>query len=184
MIIFFRQVNAISHTEPAQKTAGKRVKTFRLTYILLPVALCLAAIILAATFYNRLPPEVVYRYPDGPSISRGAIIAWLVIPQFILALIGIALSGVGAMITHKNEPSDRARIMKILIAMGNMVALPQLILLFALLDILLYNAYQIRLIPLWIVIVVVMLIGSIILGIFFLQTLKQSRGSDVKNHQE
>ena len=177
-------MDAISLTKPAQKKAVKQVKTFRLTYILLPVALFLAAIILAAVFYNQLPPEVVYRYTEGTSVSRGAIIAWLVIPQFILALIGVALSGVGSIITRKNEPSDRARIMKVLMAMGNMVALPQLILLFALLDILLYNAYQIRLIPLWIVIVVVMLIGSIILGIFFLQTLKQSRGSDVKNHQE
>jgi hypothetical protein len=146
----------------------------------LPVALFLLAIILAAVFYNRLPPEVVYRYSDGTSVSRGAIIAWLVVPQFILAIIGVALSGIGSMITRKNEPSDRTRIMKILLAMANMVALPQLILLFALVDIFLYNAYEIRLIPLWIVIVIVMLIGSIVLGIFFLQTLRQSRGSDVK----
>ena len=74
--------------------------------------------------------------------------------------------------------------MKILMAMGNMVALPQLILLFAMLHIFLYNAYEIRLIPLWIIIVIIMLISSIVLGIFFLQTLRQSRGSEVKNRQE
>ena len=177
-------MKAISLTEPVQNIAAKPIKTFRLTYILLPVVLFLAAITLAVTFYNRLPPEVVYRYTEGTSVSRGAIIAWLVVPQFILALIGIGLSGIGAMITRKNEPSDRARMTRLLMVMGNMVALPQLILLFALLEILLYNAYQIRLIPLWTVIVVVMLIGSIVLGIFFLKTLKQSRGSDVKNYQE
>lgn len=177
-------MKTISPTEPAQKTAVKQGKTFRLTYILLPVALFLLSIILVAVFYHKLPPEVVYRYTEGTSVSRGAIIAWLVIPQFILALIGIALSGVGSLITRKNEPSDRARIMKILMAMGNMVALPQLILLFAMLHIFLYNAYEIRLIPLWIIIVIIMLISSIVLGIFFLQTLRQSRGSEVKNRQE
>ena len=177
-------MNAISLTEPTQDATEKQGKTFRLTYILLPVTLFLFSIILVVVFYNKLPAEVVYRYAEGVSVSRGAIIAWLVIPQFILALIGIALSGVGSIITRKNDPADRARIMRILMAMGNMVALPQLILLFALLHIFLYNAYEIRLIPLWIIIVIIMFIGSIILGMFFLQTLRQSRGSDVKYHQE
>jgi uncharacterized membrane protein len=182
-----RQVDTISLTEPANQTTVTRRGNFRLTYILLPVGLLLAAIILAVVFYNKLPPEVAYHFiddtPDG-WISRGAITVWLVTPQFVLALIGIALSGIGSVITRKNELPDRNRIMRILMAMGNMVALPQLILIFALLDIFLYNAYQIRLIPLWAVIIAVLFIGSIILGIFFLQTLRQPRGADVKNHRE
>ena len=69
-------------------------------------------------------------------------------------------------------------------AMGNMVALPQIILILAMLDIFLYNAYEIRLLPMWIIILVVLIIGTIILGIFFLQTLKQFRRINTKNIQE
>ena len=69
-------------------------------------------------------------------------------------------------------------------AMGNMVALPQIILIFAMLDIFLYNAYDIRLIPLWIIVIVVLLLGTIILGVFFFRTLQQFQESNVKQNQE
>jgi len=57
---------------------------------------------------------------------------------------------------------------KILSLMGNMVALPQIILGFAMLDIFLYNAYQIDIMPLWIFAVIVLVLGGIILGVFFI----------------
>ena len=52
--------------------------------------------------------------------------------------------------------------------MGNMVALPQIILGFAMLDIFLYNAYQIDILPLWIFALIVLVLGGIILGVFFI----------------
>jgi hypothetical protein len=87
-------------------------------------------------------------------------------------------------ISRRYELADISYVRRILMTMGNMVALPQIILIFAMLDIFLYNAYEIRLLPLWVIIIAVLLIGTIILGIFFLQTLRNSRRSGVSNIQE
>jgi hypothetical protein len=151
------------------------------------MGLLLLSVILAVSFFNLLPSEVAYHFDDDiPDkwISRGAAIAWLIVPQVFLVFIGIALSGIGSVISRRNELTDISHIRRILTAMGNMVALPQIILIFALLDIFLYNAYEIRLLPLWVIVIVVLLIGTIILGIFFLQTLRHSHRSGVNNIQE
>jgi hypothetical protein len=65
-----------------------------------------------------------------------------------------------------------------------MVALPQIILTFAMLDIFLYNAYDIRLIPVWVFTTIIMALGAIILGIFFYQTIREARRQRGKTHQE
>ena len=75
-------------------------------------------------------------------------------------------------------------IKKVLPIMGNMVALPQVILTFAMLDIFLYNAYEIHLIPLWVFAVVVIVLSGIILGIFFIQALRHSRELPGRSLQE
>ena len=58
--------------------------------------------------------------------------------------------------------------------MGNMVALPQIILCFAMLDIFSYNSYQIHLMPVWIFALIIMVIGGIILGIFLFQAVRRA----------
>ncbi len=178
---------AINDSEDTKITNIKRGKYFRWSYIMLPVVFFLFSVILAVVFYNKLPPEVYYHFsgdiPDR-EVSRVAIIAWLLIPQFFLAFIGVAISGIGSIISKKYELSDSNHIKRMLMAMGNMVALPQIILIFAMLDIFLYNAYDIRLIPLWIVIVIILLLGTIVLGIFFFQTLRQYHRSNIKQNQE
>jgi len=52
------------------------------------------------------------------------------------------------------------------------------------LDVFLYNAYQIRLIPLWVFALIIMVLGAIILGIFFIQTIRQFRRLHGKSLQE
>jgi uncharacterized integral membrane protein len=177
---------SISNEESANVISVKRGKYFRWTYITLPVVLFLLSVILVAIFYNKLPTEVYYRFSGETTspVSRVAIVAWLLTPQFLLMLIGIAISGIGSIISRRYEPSDSNHIKRLLMAMGNMVALPQIILIFAMLEIFLYNAYEIRVLPLWVIILVVLLLGTIILGIFFIQTIRQFRRSNVKQNQE
>lgn len=142
---------------------------------------------MAAVFYTKLPPEVYYHFtgdiPDR-EVSRTAIIAWLLILQFVLMVIGVAISGIGSIVSRKYKISNINNTKRLLMAMGNMVALPQIILIFAMLDIFLYNAYYIRLIPLWIIIVIVLLIGTIVLVIFFYRIIRQLHTSNVKQNQE
>jgi uncharacterized membrane protein len=161
--------------------------TFRWTYIILPVAILFLSVILAAYFYRLLPPEAAYHLQDGSPdrwMSRSAVIAWLLVPQFVLVLIGLAISGGTTILSRRSWQTENEPVRKVLLITGNMVALPQIILAFAMLDIFLYNAYQIHLLPLWMFVLIIMVLGGIILGIFFIQALGQVRGLPGKNLQE
>ena len=61
--------------------------------------------------------------------------------------------------------------------MGNMIALPQIILCFAMLDIFSYNSYQIHLLPLWLFALIVMIMGGVIIGIFFILAIREISGT-------
>jgi hypothetical protein len=179
-------VVAIIPAEPAHKTSSKQGIKFRWTYIVLPLAILILSVTLAASFYGLLSPEVAYRFEDGTPykwMSRSAIIAWLLIPQFFLVLIGVIMSG-GTTILSQRLQAESTPVSKVLPIMGNMVVLPQIILIFAMLDIFLYNAYQIHLLPLWILALIVIILGSITLGIFFLQALRQMHETGGKRLQE
>ena len=173
--------------ESANKTTSEKHISFRWVYILLPAAILLISIILAVSFYSLLPPEVAYRFADGEPASwmnRGAIIAWLLVPQFLLVIAGSAISGGGILLSRRSLPAENTQVSKVLSIMGNIVVLPQIILAFAMLDIFLYNAYRIHLMPVWAFAVIVMILGGIILGIFFIQALRQSRGLTSKSLEE
>jgi len=72
-------------------------------------------------------------------------------------------------------PPESRAITRLLPVMGNLAALPQIILVFAMLGIFLYNAYQIKLIPVWIFAVIVMALGGAWLGAFFVRTIREAR---------
>ena len=154
---------------------------------MLPVAIFLLSLILAVYFYRLLPPEVAYRFSDGEPdrwMNRGAIIAWMIIPQFVFALFALAVISVATIVGTRLGLAESTPVRKLLSIMSNMVVLPQIILAFAMLDIFLYNAYEIHLIPLWVFALIIMVLGGIILGIFFIQALRQVRELPGKSLQE
>ena len=162
--------------KPPKETVSRKSISFRWKYILLPAAILLLALILTGYFYRLLPGEVAYHFKDGlPDkwMSRGAIIAWMLTPQFFLTLLaGATVWGIAKLSSHFQQTAS-GWIERMLSLMGNMIALPQIILGFAMLDIFSYNAYQIHLMPLWIFALVVMGLGGIILGIFFIQAIRR-----------
>ena len=157
--------------ESANKTTSEKKITFRWAYIVLPVAILLLSIILTGYFYRLLPPEVAYQFkasePDRWA-SRSAIVAWTLTPQFIFVLLAAAIVRVNTKLNMWLRQAESTVARKVLSLMGNMVALPQIILGFAMLDIFLYNAYQIDIMPLWIFALIVLVLGGIILGVFFI----------------
>lgn len=143
--------------------------------------------VLTAFFYRLLPDEVAYRFSGGePShwFGRGGVIAWVIALQFVFALIsfGIAYIATNAGRRLQVEETDQNRMLFTI--MGNLMGLPQIILLFAMLDIFLYNAYQIKLISLWVFAVIVLVLGGIVLGMYFVRTFRQSRRLQGKSLQE
>ena len=166
--------------EPSKETTLKQSIPFRWTYIILPIGILLLCIILTGYFYHLLPGEVAYHFKDGSPdkwMSRGAIIAWMLTPQLLLALLaGAIVWGTIRLSAHFRQAVNTG-VEKMISLMGNMVALPQIILGFAMLDIFSYNSYQIHLMPLWIFALIVMGLGGIILGIFFILAIQGILGT-------
>jgi hypothetical protein len=105
------------------------------------------------------------------------LLAWTLAPQFLFALLASAIVWGMTKLSARFQQIESTPVQKLLTIMGNMVALPQIILLFAMLDIFLYNSYQIHLMPLWLFALIVMILGVIILGIIFLKAIWQVRES-------
>jgi len=173
----------LKRRQPTKETATVKAIPFSWSYILLPLVILLLSVILTAYFYRLLPAEVAYHFaPDGSPdrwLSREVITVWFLIPQSILTLAATAIIwGIIRLSTKFQQPEGTGINPKgILLLMGNMIALPQIILGFAMLDIFSYNSYQIHLLPLWVFTLIIMVVGGIILGIFFIRVMWRSWGA-------
>ena len=150
--------------------------SFRWKYIILPVTILFLSIILTAYFYHLLPVAVAYHFEDGSPdkwMGRGATIAWMLIPQFLFALMAVLIVWGTTKLSTRFHQVDNAAVERVLPLMGNMVALPQIILSFAMLDIFSYNAYQTHIMPLWVFAVIAMVLGGIVLGVFFFSVVRR-----------
>ncbi len=171
------QLKAVNFYIVEKKEKRTRL-AFHWSYILLPLIILIMSIVLTIFFYGRLPIEVAYRFkPDGAPaswLSRKAIVLWMLLPQlFLTVLAGAGTWGIlWLSILFRQEVKPRVNLGKVLLLMGNMVAIPQLVLFFAMLDILSYNLYRIHLLPLWVFAIIIMGLGIIVLGIFFVRALR------------
>ena len=168
-------------------TSSEDKANFRWTYIVLPAAILLLSVILTAFFYRLLPDEVAYRFSGGEPThwsGRGGVIAWVIGLQLVFALLSLAITYITTSASRRLQLDETDLNRSLFTIMGNLMALPQIILLFAMLDIFLYNAYQIKLIPLWVIALVVMVLGGIILGVFFIRSIRQSRRLQGKSLRE
>jgi len=165
----------------ADKQADAKMRLiFHWGYIALPLTILILTVGLTGYFYRLLPAEVAYHFQaDGSPdrwLNRGTIILWTLLLQFLFTLVAWAITwGITRLATMFSQPEITwIRPGKIMALMGNMVALPQIILCFAMLDIFSYNSYQIRLIPLWVFVLIIMVAGGIVLGVFFIQIIRQA----------
>jgi len=168
--VFKRRQEAKSK-EPAKETTTQTLP-FRWNYIILPLVFVSLSIILSAYFYHLLPTEVAYHFKlDGTPdklLSREVTIIWVLTPQLLLTLLagGIiwGLTKLGNLFRQTEDTWIKPE--RIVSLMGNMVALPQLIVFFAMLNIFSYNSYQIHLIPMWIVLLITLGLATIALMVF------------------
>jgi len=169
--------------QPVKQTTTEATIAFHWSYIILPLVILLLSIVLTAYFYHRLPAEVAYGFKlDGSPdkwLSRGTIILWLLLPQLFLTLLATAITwGITKLgILSKQTEGTPIKPERILSLMGNLVALPQIILCFALADIFSYNSYQTHIMPLWVFVLIIMGLGAVILSIFFIRVMRQAWGA-------
>ncbi len=177
---------AINHAAAINKNTPEDKARFRWAYAALPVALFLLTIILAVCFYPFLSPEVAYHF-DGDSpdrwLSPGTFIAWMIIPQFVFTIIAIVVVRL-VMLTSRYFPAGTSPLKDLLLIMGNMMALPEIVIIFAMINFFLYNVHQIKLISLWIFILIVLVIGAIILALLFMRAVRRARRRQAKISQE
>jgi uncharacterized membrane protein len=166
--------------QPANKAAGL---AFRWRYAALPLAVLVLTIALVAYFYRLLPLDVAYQFgADGSpdeTMARGSIVLLALLPQLFLTLLALAVAwGVTKLsATFKQMEGFGINMDTVALVMSNMIAMPQAILFFAMLDIFSYNSYQIRILPLWVIALIIMALGAVILGIFFIRTIRQVRSN-------
>jgi hypothetical protein len=132
---------------------------------------------MAGIFWSRLPSVMVYHFqgniPDK-TIASGALIAWMLIPQAFFVLISFALTRV-VMLGVRYAPPGETPFQTLLPVMGNMIALPQVVLFFIMLQIFLYNTYQVSLIPLWLTALILLVLGGIVLIVVFMRLVRRYR---------
>jgi uncharacterized membrane protein len=153
---------------------------FRWSYASIPLIVLLLVVALSLYFYHLLPAEVAVHFdnglPDG-FLSQQSVLVLALLPQFLLALIGLALAWVVARLVSRSWPTEGAKTnpKTIVALMGNMVALPQIVFGFAMADIFVYNAYQIHLPSVWIFALVFMVAGGIVIGVVFARAIRRER---------
>ena len=154
----------------------------RLSYIIGPLAILLLSLILSAYFYHLLPAEVAYHFeldgtPDG-WLSREVTMVWMLLPQLVFVLLAGATSWGATRLSRRfgQIKSTGVRLERVVLFMGNLIALPQLIVCFAMVDIFSYNLYQRHIMPIWIFPLVILGLVTIALGIFLVYILSKARG--------
>jgi len=168
----FRRMQEAKSKEPSKETATMQTFAFRCSYIVLPLVFLSLSIILSAYFYHLLPTEVAYHFKlDGTPdkwLSREMTIIWVLIPQLLLTLLAVGITWGATKLGKLFGQTEGTWIkpQRILSFMGNMTALPQLIVFFAMLDIFSYNSYQIHLKPMWIFLLIILGLATIALMVF------------------
>jgi len=89
-----------------------------------------------------------------------------------------------AMLGARYTPPGETPINQLLPVMGNMIALPQIFLFIVMLQLFLHNAYQTSIIPLWIIAIVILVLGGIVLAVFFVRIIRRFRNRKAKINQE
>lgn len=169
-------------TKAAQQADNEPKLKFRILDISLPLALLVLSVACTIILYKQIPAQVAYHFNDDGTgdqwLGRGLLIIALLLPQFLLTFLaaGIALTieKVGRSFVRAGK-AKAVMVRDVVSLMSNMIVLPQSILFFAMLDIFLYNAYQIHLIPLYLAAILIMFLGSIAMGFFFFRQIMRSR---------
>jgi len=182
-----RFVPARETSRPAATAEGL---SFRWRYIVLPLALLLLSVILAAYFYHQLPAEVATHFQlDGTPdrwLSPGITMVWALVPQLLLTLLALATTGVVSKMgfLFQQVKDTWLKPERILLFMGNAIALPQLILCFAMLDIFSYNSYQQHIMPMWLFLLIILGLATVALGVLLTLAISKAKNSGQKTKEQ
>jgi hypothetical protein len=149
----------------------------RWSYFILPAAILLISVIITIYFYGKLPDAVAWRLNslNSPTISRSQIALWAIVPQLLLALLALVIAYGAAKISDSFNPTADSVIKPdtVLIVMSNMVVVPQLVIIIAMLRIFSYNAFGTQISFIWWVSLAIILAGVVFLTVFFVRLIQK-----------
>ena len=181
VMFVFSQAKPIAPEKAGESEEPETIKPkpFLWKAVILPLVVLVMVAAMVLVFYGRLPEEVALNFASdgtpGSLTTKGTLIMWALLPQILLTLVAFLIAwGVTrvGMLTRSAEDAG-IKMENVLTVMGNMLALPQLILGFAMLNTFGYNAYETRLVPLWTVVLIIAISGAVVLGVFFITTIRQ-----------
>ena len=145
---------------------------FRLRYAALPLLTLAVSVIIAAWLGPKLTADAAYNFGGGDAptgyFSRGAVLGITLGLQVAIALPVVFVSWVTIRLRGSQaDGGDAVKLDRVLLMVTNLVALPQLLLFFALAEILSYNIYGAHLLPGWAYGAAVLVTGALFLGLLF-----------------
>ena len=161
--------------ETPQKTA------FKWSYVAFPLAALLVSLIIAAVFYGRLPQDTAYRFSGGiivSQVSRSAFLLWMLALQLVFTIIAVAVTFLVTSAARRMRLPENQVIGTVIKLMGNMLALPMIIVIYAMVGIFIYNIYGKTLPALWGFALVVLVAGGIFMTFLFGRAFVQARRLD------
>jgi heme/copper-type cytochrome/quinol oxidase subunit 2 len=164
--------------QPGAAAKRENKPKIRFSYFMLPVIILLLSVVAVIFFYPKLPETVNLRPDSGDAanISRFVAVLWAIIPQMLMALIAMVITygttKIRALFAQESETGVK-QLENILLVMSNMVIIPQLILLVAMLNIFSYNSFQTNISFVWWISLAVIFIGIAFLSVFFVRTIQK-----------
>ncbi len=145
---------------------------FRLRYAALPLLTLLVSAVVAAALGPGLTADAAYNFGGGDApagyFSRGAVLGITLGLQVAIALPVVFVSWVTLRLRGgQADGTDATKLDRVLLLVTNLVALPQLLLFFALAEILSYNIYGTHLLPGWAYGGAVLAVGALFLALLF-----------------
>jgi uncharacterized membrane protein len=188
LVVFIKSRNIPHKTgistqpETNQVSSSMEKLTLRLTDVLLPILVLIVAAVLTILFYMKVPGQLAYHYDTNELadrwMGRNQLVIITLLPQLLLAFLSILIASVMFKVAggFVKEGKVRASTVRGVVGMmSNMIVLPQLILLFATLEIFIYNAYHVHIMPLYIFAILVIIFGTLILGLLFVREIRRSK---------
>jgi hypothetical protein len=177
-LVFFKIFSpkiTVPESNPGETPQLETKTRLRWSYFFVPLLILLVSVIITAYFYGKLPAAVVWQLnsSNSPTISRSQIALWAIVPQVLLTLLAVIIAYGATRISDlfKEAAASGIQLDSILMVMSNVVVIPQLILTFAMLRIFSYNSFQTDVNFVWWVSLAVIIVGIILLSVFFIRAL-------------
>ena len=158
----------------ASETPVKTVLAFEWKYITLPLIIFFISFIMSAIFFFQLPDQVAYRFTaDGVAESWMGKIAitaiMLGLQLFIIATVILIVKTIVGFAKAIEQSSPGFNPDRFMLLIGNIAALPQLVLAVIMFDIFSFNVVEKHVLSIWLIILILAISGAVILTAFFIK---------------